>query len=95
MSVSAVFLVDTNVLVYLYDPRAQIKQMRAIEVLDCLIRDQRAVLSVQCLSEFFNVVRRRLPEPMTGDEALVRVERLSRVCRVLDLTPGVVLVLLR
>lgn len=85
------FLIDTNVLVYVYDPRDLSKQSRAMEVLDRLVGNQCAVLSVQCLTEFFNVVTRRLPEPLTGEEAWVRVERLSRVCRILDLTPGVVL----
>ena len=48
------------------------------------------MLSVQCLSEFFSVVTRRLPEAMTADEAATQVERLIRACRVLDITPQVV-----
>lgn len=46
-------LVDTNILVYVYDPRDRAKQDRAILVLDQLFDAERAVLSVQCLTEFF------------------------------------------
>lgn len=88
---SNAFLVDTNVLVYAYDPRDRPKQERALLVIDSLIASERAVLSVQCLSEFFSVSTRRLPERMTPEEARVRVERLARACRVLDLTPTIVL----
>jgi predicted nucleic acid-binding protein len=88
---SDAFLLDTNVLVYAYDPRDRNKQERALLVLDQLIQRQRAALSVQCLSEFFSVVTQRLPEPLTRAEAVIRVERLSRACRVLDLTSAVVL----
>ncbi len=84
-------LVDTNVLIYAYDPRDRDKQQRAILVLDELIESERAVISVQCLSEFFNVATRRLPETLAQEDALVRVQRLTRICRVLDLTPTVVL----
>lgn len=88
---SNALLVDTNILVYMYDPRDRTKQKQAVRVFDALVISHRAVLSVQCLSEFFGVVTRRLLEPITPQEALIRVERLSRVCRVLDLTSIVVL----
>lgn len=91
MNVSDGFLLDTNVLVYVYDPRDHTKQERALLVFDRLIHSRRAVLSVQCLSEFFSVVTQRLPEPLTRAEAVIRVERLSRACRVLDLTTAVTL----
>jgi len=90
-NVSNAFLVDTNVLVYAHDPRDRNKQQRALLVLDSLIGSDRAVISVQCLSEFFSVVTRRLPEPMTGSQAVAQVERFARSCRVLDLTPAVIL----
>ena len=90
MSVSDAFLIDTNVLVYAHDPRDHYKQARALAVLDHLIVRELAVLSVQCLSEFFSVVTRRLPDAMTAEEAASQVERLIRACRVLDMTPQVV-----
>ena len=90
-SVSNVFLIDSNILVYPYDPRDQAKQHQSYRVLDQLIGLQQAVLSVQCLSEFFNVATRRLPDPLSQTEALTRITHLASVCHVLDLTPTVVL----
>ncbi len=84
-------LVGTNVLVYAHDPRDRPKQARALLVLDRLIDGQRVVLSAQCLSEFFVVVTRRLPEPLAPTEALAQVDRLARACRVFDVTAPVVL----
>jgi predicted nucleic acid-binding protein len=84
-------LIDTNVLVYPYDPRDRGKQAQARNILDHLVVSGRAVLSVQCLTEFFRSTRWRLPEPLSPDEALLRVERFARMCRVLNLTAPVVI----
>ena len=46
------FLVDTNVLVYAYDPRDRKKQQHARAILDRLVSRELAVVSVQCLTEF-------------------------------------------
>ncbi len=61
-------LVDTNVLVYAYDPRDRLKQDVASALLRELVLSERAVVSAQCLSEFFSVVTTRLPEPLTRSE---------------------------
>jgi predicted nucleic acid-binding protein len=84
-------LVDSNILVYAYDPRDRRKQELAVLVIDRLIEAGMAVLSVQCLSEFFNATTRKLPERLSPAEALERVTRLARSCRILDLTPAAVL----
>lgn len=88
---SNAFLIDSNVLIYAYDPRDRSKQEQAFFVVDRLIQAGRAVLSVQCLSEFFNVTTRKLPERLLPADALTRVTHLVRSCRVFDLTPAVVL----
>lgn len=85
------FLVDSNVLVYAFDPRDQRKRRQAVAVLEQLVSSGRGVLSVQCLSEFFNAVTRRLPERVAPRQALLELERFSRLCPVLDLTPAAVL----
>lgn len=85
------FLVDSNVLVYAFDPRDQRKRRQAVVVLERLVSSGRGVLSVQCLSEFFNVVTRRLPEPIPARMALLELERFARLWRILELTPVVVL----
>jgi predicted nucleic acid-binding protein len=84
-------LVDTNVLVYAADPRDRAKQTTAAELLEGLIATQRAVLSVQCLTEFYSVVTRRLRDPIAPREALGWVEQFAGTCRVLDLTGAVAL----
>jgi len=85
------FLVDSNVLIYAFDPRDRRKQRQAVAVMERLVFSGRGVLSVQCLSEFFNAVTRRLPDPMPAREALLQLERFSRLWRILELTPAVVL----
>ena len=91
MNVSNAFLLDTNVLVYAHDPRDRAKQEQALSVLDHLIADQRAVLSAQCLSEFYAVATRRLPEPLAPADAWAQVERLATSCHILSVTAPVVL----
>ena len=76
---------------YAHDPRDRKKQDQAFRVLDSLVSSGRAVLSVQCLTEFFSVTTLRLPEPLEQAVAMAQVERLIRSCRVLDVTPAVVL----
>lgn len=62
---SDAFLVGTNILVYAHDPRDRAKQDQALLVLDALVTSKQAAVSVQCLSEFFSVATRRLPDPIT------------------------------
>ena len=61
--------IDTNVLVYAYDTRDPEKQLRAQAHVTAGIEDESAVISVQVLSEFFTVVTRRIPSPLSIDEA--------------------------
>ncbi len=89
-NVSAASLIDTNVLVYSNDPRDRGKMDVATRVLRGLLDAERAILSVQCLTEYFATVT-RLPEAITRSDALAQVERLAVSCPVLDLTPTVVL----
>ena len=85
------FLIDSNVLVYAYDPSDSVKQGRAAEIIDTLIEQRRAILSSQCLSEFFNSVRLRIAQPLSNAVALSQVEILARSCRVLEITRNTVL----
>lgn len=88
---SNAFLVDSNILVYAHDPRDLRKQEQAVLILDRLVSGGQAVLSVQCLSEFFNATTRKLPEPLSPRQALRQLERFVRSCHILSLTPAVVL----
>ena len=88
---SPAILVDTNVLVYAHDGSDRNKQQRALHVIDQLVSTDQAVLSMQCLTEFFNVITRRITPPMSQAEAQAQVERFVEACRVLELTPPAVL----
>lgn len=79
-------LIDTNILVYMHDPRDKHKHARSSAIVDRLATEGVAVLSVQCLNEFYRAVRWRIPEPLTANDALHEVGRYARNCRVLALT---------
>ena len=61
--------IDTNVLVYACDRHDPRKHARAQEILSTRLEDESAVVSVQVLGEFFNVVTRRIPNPLSISEA--------------------------
>lgn len=76
---------------YPHDPRDRGKQRRAADVLKRLLTAERAVVSVQCLTELYSVTTRRLSDPLVPQVALEQVGRLAQSCQVLDLTPAIVL----
>lgn len=90
----AATLVDTNVLVYVHDPRDRRKQAVAADLLDTLFAAEQVVISVQCMTEFFAAVR-RLPDAMSPAHALVQIERIARASRIVDLTAAVTFEALR
>ncbi len=53
-------LVDTNILVYRFDPRDLAKQARAIEILRLGIADRSLRIAYQSIVEFHSAVSRRL-----------------------------------
>ncbi len=79
-------LLDTNVLVYIYDPLDSAKQERAIAVVNQLIRSGKAVISTQVLGEFFMATTRTRRLLLTPAEAVVRMRNYSAACHVLDIT---------
>ena len=68
---------DTNILVYAYDQHDPVKQNKAQELITTGIEQENLVLSVQVLGEFFNVVTRRIPQPVTSDEAREIITSIS------------------
>lgn len=88
---SSAFLVDTNVLVYAYDPTDGAKRERAIAVLERLGAYQTAAISTQILGEFFVSVTRKIPWPLTEEEAERSVTNYTRSWVVYALTKPVVL----
>lgn len=68
--------VDTNVLLYAYDPN-DTKHEGARMLVEDLGSERRSALSVQVLQEFFVNATRKIAEPLAVDAARDRIEALS------------------
>ncbi len=88
---SPAFLVDTNVLVYAYDPVEPTKQIRALTVLERLSDAGTGRLTTQVLGEFFVTVTRKLKPPIPIVEAERTLTNYARSWPVFSLTPDRVL----
>jgi predicted nucleic acid-binding protein len=84
-------LIDTNLLVYVFDHGDPARQDQAIRVLQHLQLNGSGRLSAQSLAEFCAVTTRGLQPLLTRAEAATHVERFARAFRVLDVTPMIVL----
>lgn len=83
---TARFLLDTNVLVYPHDRREPDRADAAIALLSTLAAAGGAAVSTQVLSEYFWVVTRRLPDPLTVSQGAKSTERHAKTWGVLDVT---------
>ncbi len=81
-------LLDTNVIVYFYDPREPHKQTLARTLLAVLQERTLACLSVQVLAEFGHLAPRKLV--MSQSDIYLQGTALMRAGPVFDLTPAVV-----
>ena len=91
-------LVDTNVLVYRFDPRFPERQRRATEILRQGIRDDSIRLPHQAIVEFVAAVTRRLregPSLLSPAEARREAEELLNQFTVLFPTAGLLRMALR
>jgi predicted nucleic acid-binding protein len=95
MSSPAAALVDTNILVYAYDPLDGTKQQRAVDVLERLERASRGAVSTQVLGEFFTTVTRKLRPPLSREEAEWNVGAFVRDWTVCAVTTAAVLEAIR
>jgi predicted nucleic acid-binding protein len=84
-------LIDTNLLIYLYDPNQPEKQKQSERVLEQLELNRSGRLSVQALAEFFSVATRKLSPSLTPAQALDQVTLFTRLWPVYDLTPMIVM----
>ncbi|MHB8377944.1 MAG: PIN domain-containing protein [Dehalococcoidia bacterium] len=85
---SGVSLVDTNVLVYAYDPADPAKRERAIAVVEHLASTRSGALTAQILGEFFVTVTRKITPPLTSVEAERSVANYLRSWQVYGVTPA-------
>src|SRR5437870_2376286 len=86
-------LVDTNVLVYAYDPSDQAKQAEALALIQQLVEADGLILSAQVLNEFYRAATRvNRPPSLSHAEAEVHVRSIAASAReVLPVTLGVTL----
>jgi predicted nucleic acid-binding protein len=86
----ATTLIDTNVLVYVYDRSEPEKRRRAIEVLNRIHNAKTGIVSAQVLSEFYNSVTRKLKPPLSSVKAEAQLRAMARAWPVIPVTSEVV-----
>jgi predicted nucleic acid-binding protein len=84
-------LIDTNVLVYVHQTDDQVKQARAIEVVERLAENKQGRLSTQVLGEFVRVTTAGKRATLTIKEARGQLDALIRMFVIFDVTRFTVL----
>ena len=84
-------LIDTNLLVYLYDTQSPEKSEQSRRVLGRLDATHDGRLSVQNLAEFIQVSTHKLDPPLSRAAALDQASLFIRMWPVFDLTPLIIL----
>jgi len=69
--------VDTNILVYAYDPTAGQKHVQARALLEDLWNQARGCLNIQVLQEFYVVITQKVPQPLPPETAAAIVRDLA------------------
>lgn len=82
-------LLDTNILIYTFDPRDEVRQEQAIAVLLKLEENEQGCLSVQCLSEFANAAITKLR--LSAGDIMAKINEWQNVFPVFNLTPQIIL----
>lgn len=82
-------LLDTNILIYTFDPRDEARQERAIAILLKLEEEEKGCLSTQCLSEFASAAMTKLG--LSADEIMGKISDWQNAFPVFSLTPQIVL----
>lgn len=88
---AAKVLIDTNVLVYAYDRSEPLKQKQALKVLGELAELGRGAVTTQVLGEFFTVVTRKIPAPLSAGEAAAQIRSHLSLWTVIEMTGTLVL----
>ena len=84
-------IVDTNVLLYVYDRSAPLKQARALTSLDRLVVHGLGVLTAQVLAEFYANATSKLDPPLNLEEAYQRLQNYLLSWEILETTGPIVL----
>jgi predicted nucleic acid-binding protein len=88
-------LIDTNIVVYGYQPEERFKHPRAVDVLETLMENGRGRLSAQILAEFVNATTKKRRPILPIDEVQTQVEWLVDSFTVYDVTPFIIFEALR
>ncbi len=83
-------MIDTNILVYAYDPSDIKKEKAAINVLNELVDMRAGIISAQVLSEFFVTITRKIPYPLTLDRAAERIKVFCQTWPVVEINELIV-----
>jgi predicted nucleic acid-binding protein len=86
----ALVLIDTNLLIYLYDQNEPVNQARSRVVLDELQKKGAGRLSVQSLSEFANVAIKKLSPTLSVSDVAEQIFLFRNVFPVHIVTPSIV-----
>lgn len=70
--------VDTNILLYAYDPTAGDRHAAATALVDRLWRERRGALSVQVMQEFYVTATRKAAKTIDPEAAIDRLKSLAR-----------------
>lgn len=84
------YFADTNVLVYAFDSSEPAKQSIAEQLIDTHGSSGSLVVSTQVLQEFFNIVTRKLAEPLSIDDAYDLVQQFG-VYPMVQISPELIL----
>jgi predicted nucleic acid-binding protein len=84
-------LIDTNILVYIFDTRDLSRQDQAVSILRHLEKTNQGQLSAQCLAEFYNATTRGKQSILPRSEAFLHVQRWMSVYPVYPVTDSIVL----
>lgn len=91
-------LIDSNVLIYMFDGADEPRRQRAIQVVLALGDTAEARLSAQCLSEFYSVVTREKrgnPALLPAALAAQKTDEMARAIETFPVTPQIVLEAIR
>jgi predicted nucleic acid-binding protein len=77
MRMTSAGLLDSNLLVYAYDPTDDAKQERAADLIVRLEAARLGALSAHTLGEFFSIVTRRIPVPLAAEAAATYVRTFA------------------
>jgi len=78
-------LIDTNILVYAFDVESE-HHKKAKEVLKSALQECEMVLSAQNLLEFYSVVTKKIPAPLSPDEAYAIINIILKTPEIMIIT---------